>query len=526
MSLSPLASQTPGVYIDEINAFPNSVVEVGTAVPAFIGYTPRASYEGKSYLNQPVPITSFNQFKAFFLYPDPPAPAPAASQYNPSYYITKQKKKPEKGVSYEINGEIYTVEPDPGTIYYLYNSVRLFFENGGGTAYVISIGTYGDPTNSPINPGDDITNPNVKLAELQAGLALLKHIPEVTMYVVPEATLLGQDDNTTLMESMLLQAEDMGTSVCIFDIKGGRQPDPILYTQDIQNFRNGTGNNSLKYGTAYYPFLKTTITSQDEISYQNLNGGNTSVLSDIVNPPIQPNAVAEQILTNIKTPPAGMSASQLNQAMINASKQYKHIMAIVKDQINTLPPSGAMAGVYTQVDNTKGVWNAPANVTPVGVVGLTLNINDSMQAGLNVDAVSGKSINCIRSFTGQGILVWGARTLDGNSEDWRYINVRRTVTMIEQSVKLAARNYVFAANDANTWHAVQAMIENFLTNIWKEGALQGAKEADAFSVAVGLGTTMTPQDILDGNMRIAVKLAVTHPAEFIIIEVEQEMAKS
>lgn len=526
MAVSPLSSQTPGVYIDEINAFPNSVVEVATAVPAFIGYTPRASYEGKSYLNQPVQITSFNQFKAFFLNPNLPAPAPPASQYDPQYYITKQKKKPEKGVSYEINGDIYTVEPDPGTIYYLYNSIRLFFENGGGTAYVVSVGSYGAPTKSPISPGDDIVNPNVKLSDLLAGIALLKQIPAVTMYVAPEATLLSTDDNSTLMEAMLLQSGDMATAVSIFDIKGGHAPDPILYTQDIQTFRNNTGNNSLKYGTAYYPFLKTTITESDEVSYSNLNGGDISGLSDLLNPPAAPNPVAVQILGNIKSPPAGMTTSQLNQALLNASKTYKHLMGIVQERINVLPPSGAMAGVYTQVDNTKGVWNAPANVTPVGAVGLTLNINDSMQAGLNVDAVSGKSINCIRAFAGQGILVWGARTLDGNSQDWRYINVRRTVTMIEQSVKLAARTYVFAANDANTWQSVKSMIENFLTNIWKEGALQGAKPDDAFSVAVGLGTTMTAEDILEGTMRVAVKLAVTHPAEFIIIEVEQEMAKS
>lgn len=526
MSLSPLASQTPGVYIDEVNAFPNSVVEVATAIPAFIGYTPRASYEGQSYLNQAVKITSMLEFQAFFLNSNPPAPAPPASQYNPDYHITKQKKKPEKGSYYEFNGDTYTIEPDPGTIYYLYNSVRLFYENGGGTAYIVSVGGYGAPTGSPINPGDNITNPNVKLADLLNGVSLLKQVRDVTMYVVPEATLMSKDENSTLMEAMLLQNGDMGTAVSIFDIIGGHAPDPILYTQDIQNFRNSTGNNSLKYGTAYYPFVLTTITEADEISYGNINGGNTSSLSDIINPPAAPNQVAEQVLANIKNPPAGMTPSQLNQSLMNASKQYKTIMGIIQSRINTLPPSGAMAGVFTQVDNTKGVWNAPANVSPVGVVGLTLNINDGMQASLNVDALSGKSVNAIRFFNGQGILIWGARTLDGNSQDWRYINVRRTVTMIEQSVKLASRTFVFAPNDANTWHSAKSMIDNFLENIWKEGALQGAKPEDAFSVTVGLGTTMTAQDILDGNMRISVKLAVTHPAEFIIIEVEQEMAKS
>ena len=149
-----------------------------------------------------------------------------------------------------------------------------------------------------------------------------------------------------------------------------------------------------------------------------------------------------------------------------------------------------------------------------------------MQANLNVDAVSGKSVNAIRFFNGNGILVWGARTLDGNSLDWRYINVRRTVTMIEQSVKLATRAYVFSPNDANTWASVKSMIGNFLTGVWAQGALQGAKPGDAFSVNVGLGATMTGLDILEGIMRISIKLAVVRPAEFIHIEVEQQMPKS
>lgn len=518
--------KTPGVYIVEKDAFPNSVVEVATAIPAFIGYTPQASYEGKSYLNKAVRITSFQDFKAFFGYDDPPAPAPTQAQYLPEYYLKQQKEKPEKGSSYVINGDIYTISPDPGTIYYLVNSVRLFYQNGGGVAYIVSVGTYGDPTGSPIHAGEDLINPNVKLNDLLGGLEILKREEEVTMYIVPEATLLSTDENGTLMEAMLLQSGELGTNMSIFDIKGGHEPDPIQYTQDIQNFRNNTGTNALKFGTAYYPFLKTTITGPAEISYANINGGDLSGLANLINPSAKPNPAAEQLLKDIKSPPAGMTSGQLHQALLLTSQGYKEIMDIVLQHINVLPPSGAMAGVYTLVDNTKGVWNPPANVSLAAVSGLTLNIDASMQEGLNVDAVSGKSINCIRQFTGQGVLVWGARTLDGNSLDWQYINVRRTVTMIGQSVKLAAKAYVFEPNDANTWQSVKSMIGNFLTGVWNQGGLAGATPADAFEVAIGLGVTMTSQDILDGTMRISVKVAVTRPAEFIVIEVEQEMAKS
>lgn len=517
--------KTPGVYIDEVNAFPNSVVEVATAIPAFIGYTPQAKYEGQSYLFKPVEITSMADFNAFFSYPKDPTTQITPKQYAPQYYVTAQKKAPDKGEYYDFNGTIYTIEPDPNTIYYLYNSVKMFFQNGGGTAYIVSVGPYGPGSGSAISPGTQIVNGNVKLADLQKGLAALKKVPEVTMYIAPEATLLSTGENMTMMESMLLQNGSMETAVSIFDIKGGREPDPILWTDDIQTFRNNTGNDFLKYGVSYYPFLNTTVTPIGNIDYTGINGGDISALEGILNPASAPNAQAESIMNSIKGGNT-LSVSQNNNALATSSKDYTHILKIIQAKVNIMPPSGIMAGVYTLVDNTEGVWHAPANVTPIGVTDLTLRIDDEAQENLNVDAVSGKSVNAIRYFNGQGVLVWGARTLDGNSQDWRYINVRRTVTMIEQSVKLALRSYVFANNDSNTWQSIISMLENFLTNVWKEGALQGTKAADAFTVQCGLGQTMTAQDILDGYLRVSIFLAVTHPAEFIVVTVEQELAKS
>jgi hypothetical protein len=98
--------------------------------------------------------------------------------------------------------------------------------------------------------------------------------------------------------------------------------------------------------------------------------------------------------------------------------------------------------------------------------------------------------------------------------------------MIEQSAKLALRNYVFAPNVSNTWSTVKSMLTNFLTNVWKEGALQGSSPDDAFQVQIGLGVTMDAQDILDGYLRATILIAVTHPAEFIVLSVEQQLAKS
>ena len=190
-----------------------------------------------------------------------------------------------------------------------------------------------------------------------------------------------------------------------------------------------------------------------------------------------------------------------------------------------LPPSAAMAGLYTMTDNARGVWKAPANIGVLGISSPAFEISDDEQQDLNVD-VNGKSINAIRSFIGEGTLVWGARTLDGNSLDWRYVNVRRTMIMLEQSVKLAAKAYVFEPNDAQTWVTIKSMISNFLTGIWKRGGLAGAVPADAFSVHVGLGETMTGEDILEGILRVTVLVAITRPAEFIEITFQQQMQKS
>jgi len=129
-------------------------------------------------------------------------------------------------------------------------------------------------------------------------------------------------------------------------------------------------------------------------------------------------------------------------------------------------------------------------------------------------------------FAGLGAVVWGARTLDGNSSDWRYIHVRRTGIMIEESIKLATGAYVFEPNTAPTWSMIEGMISSFLGSLWRVGALAGADPAQAFSVAVGLGKTMTPQDILEGTLRVSVQVAISRPAEFIVITVSQKMRTS
>ena len=191
-----------------------------------------------------------------------------------------------------------------------------------------------------------------------------------------------------------------------------------------------------------------------------------------------------------------------------------------------MPPGGALAGIYAAVDSTRGVWKAPANVSIGSIVGPLAKITDSEQDGLNVDPTAGKSINAIRTFAGKGTLVWGARTLAGNDNEWRYVPVRRFFNMVEESVKKASGQFVFEPNDKNTWVKVRAMIENFLTLQWRAGALAGAKPEQAYYVRVGLGETMTAQDILEGRMIVEIGMAAVRPAEFIILRFSHKMQEA
>lgn len=196
----------------------------------------------------------------------------------------------------------------------------------------------------------------------------------------------------------------------------------------------------------------------------------------------------------------------------------------IKETGFTLPPSAAMAGVYSAVDAARGVWKAPANVS-LTAVSKVAKLSASTLDDFNMPT-NGKAINAIRFFRGQGILVYGARTLAGNDNEWRYIPVRRTFLMVEESIKKATEPFVFEPNDANTWQKIRGMIEAFLTGLWRDGALAGAVPKDAFFVNCALGSTMTADDILNGKLIIEIGLAVVRPAEFIILRFSHKVQES
>ena len=649
------AIKTPGVYINEIDAFPPSIAQVATAIPAFVGYTQKATSQ-----NVPTRISSLLEYEQIF----GGAPAPAS-------------------ITIDLDSNLLPTDNSSVTEseFKLYNSMRLFYANGGGECYIVSIGLYTD------NPAFDAAT-KTKFTD---GITTLEKYDEPTLILFPDAINLSAADLGAVQLHSLMQCSKLMDRFTIMDVK---QSSPANLITDSEDFRDEVGNQNLKYGAAYYPYLQanypyqfrfndingTAVGKVDFASiyatdlsiapllaafdvtykkvYQNIapndaNNGYSVKWSEkskdkvviandfsntgdyvnkllgfleilgqtttLVNPfktytqglisvslkqyaqrlfdfkavydglqtadgadvdalpddladivfTTDPNVAFEDLVwrngnfaASLPTNPytgalitggladkAKIQAAldklhaQIIAAMnstINALENYVSteesnltsnipiypaIISKLSQSMNTVPPSGAIAGIYAQTDATRGVWKAPANVSVNGIIGLMDDINDKDQENMNIHE-TGKSINAIRKFTGRGTLVWGARTLDGNSNDWRYVNVRRLANMIEEATKKACMQFVFEPNVAQTWINVKGMIENYLTTLWNNGALAGAKPEHAFFVAVGLNQTMSAQDILEGKMIVKIGYAPSRPAEFIILEFKQMQQKS
>lgn len=395
----------------------------------------------------------------------------------------------------------------------LYLHMKLFFANGGGTCYVVSAGNY---------------EKALEKSALESAIISLEKVSEPTMLVIPEATNLKAEECYELQEAMAVHCGGkMKNRISIIDVFINRYPDDSREKVDyVKNFREGFSTNCPSFVAVYYPYLETSILSDNDVTSEMIDLGEDSdtVLKEF--------GVDDATIKTLKTHCSkGNDNSKvemcpfLHQFLLQTSVIYKSFINIIRRDLQLLPPSAAIAGVYTTVDNTRGVWKSPANVAIKSVKNPSIIISDYEQQELNAP-MSGKFINAIRVFPGEGVKVWGARTFDGNSQDWRYVNVRRTMLFLEGSIKNAVRACACEPNNANTWSNVKSMIESFLRSVWKRGGLAGTMPEDAFEVHVGLGDTMTDDDIVAGIMRITVLVAISHPAEFLEITFQQQMLKN
>jgi len=187
------------------------------------------------------------------------------------------------------------------------------------------------------------------------------------------------------------------------------------------------------------------------------------------------------------------------------------------NQFVEAPPSGHMAGIYARVDTERGVHKAPANVVIRGIRltdGIAQDVTKRHQ-----DLLNPKGINALRFFPGLGQRVWGARTLSSDSQ-WKYINIRRLFLFLQESIDEGTQWVVFEPNDESLWALVRQTVSNFLTTVWRSGALVGATADEAFFVTCDR-TTMTDDDIASGRLICVIGVAPVFPAEFVIFRIQQ-----
>ena len=448
------------------------IASVETAIPAFIGYTEKAQLKEPGDLtNKPKRITSMLEYEQYFGFPEPET----------SIIVTIDTTQTGK---IDVQGKV-----EIPSSYLMYYSLQMFYINGGGPCYIISVGDYTGGI-------DQVT--------LKSGLDEVAKVNEVTLILYPDGLNLSAAGNYyALHKEALDQAADLKDRFVVMDV-WMNDDSTVDNIQELRDFDLGN-IETVRYGAVYYPRIFTRLDyyykfpgtlTDDDASVTIIGKGDRSL---------------DGTLEELKT---------------KNNSYYFMAKGAINDIELLLPASSAVAGKYAAVDNSRGVWKAPANIGIDYAIRPEKTVTHKEQENFNVHTVGGKSINVIRSFPGRGpAVIWGARTLAGNDNEWRYISVRRYFNMVEESLKNATWQFVSKPNDKSTWIRVKLMIENYLSKQWKAGALMGTTIQEAFFVKVGLGETMTEPDIWEGLMIIEIGLAVVRPAEFTILRFMHKMLK-
>jgi len=551
---------TPGVYITEIPAFGNSVVGVPTAIPVFVGYTEFAVNPDtqKPAFMTAVALTSMMEYTASFggdfrAKYAVAAQVAGATDAPPIDFMASATSKS----SGKEEMQAFSLQTPAGVGFHLYAAMRLFFANGGSNCYVVSVKDYWGKQGTGPQAGDSAPASPTR-EDLLKGLEIAADTRGPTMVIVPSACDLDGKTETgdtapagyaDVVQAMLMQAGKLQDRVAIIDLPCALDPSGwgsnAVFSTQVDQMASAVSPSQAyaSYGAAYGPALQSTIYGLHDVDYLAVSATQDSVdlMNDILTTQAKAlyagdanqsklNNVIAYIQQAFPSSPAEAAASAaavktLSSNLLNALPVYGQIMTAVLQHVNAVPPSGAMAGIWAANDTNRGVWNAPANMGVALASQPKVLITDAQQGAYNVP-LNGYSVSILRAMPSRGVVVWGARTLDGNSNDFRYVQVRRTLIYLEQSIKAAIQPFVFAANDAATWISVTSMISNFLTNLWQAGGLMGSKPSEAFSVNCGLGSTMSAQDVLNGYMIVAVSVSLIRPAEFIELTFTQTMQGS
>ncbi|MDH4473249.1 MAG: phage tail sheath C-terminal domain-containing protein [Fluviicola sp.] len=552
--------RTPDVYIEETSTLPPSVAEVSTAIPAFLGYTEKVTDpDGEDLTYVPTRINTLLDYTAIFGNPDLLTFTATTNAAN----------------------ELISVEKDSTDQQHrMYYALDHYFKNGGGTCYVVSLGAYkakdkGDFTKGlaalekedeptliilseattlssqeyhdlcqdalnqceklkdrfcifdVLNDKDGVKNfRNIVNNNLKYGAAYYPFLQTSIVYQYNEdsVTVKGQTAGSTTATFTF------STNAIKVEFTGPKTATPTLEvktsTKTSITFDRDAATNKLTVNLAKTAASNTGKAISDAFTAWGDAATSGFKITSVADAEVQA-ALDVTALTAPAVAGGTTSADKKLTAIRDTSTTlYNAIKTELAKMRVVLPASPAVAGVYATVDRSRGVWKAPANVAINSVVNPMIKISALEQESLNIDEDSGKSINAIRTFVGKGTLIWGARTLAGNDNEWRYVPVRRLFNMIEESSKKASAFAVFEPNDPSTWLKVKGMLDSYLYGLWQQGALAGSKPEAAYFVHVGLGKTMTQQDILEGRMIIEIGIAAVRPAEFIILRFSHKLQEA
>ncbi len=505
---------SPGVYVEEVESGSRPIEGVGTAVAAFVGLADIGP------INTPVLVSNWTQFTSTF-----------------GSFITGS---------------------------YLAHSVYGYFTNGGGNAYVVRIGGGNGNGSAASNDAPLALAPAVgaeaklgglKVRALEEGPAgngisvevvdqspaddapddgfklLIKRDGKVEEEFDRASAKKGQQYVVEMVNrtSKLIRLEEATRGTLAKPSKGevalagGAEPEsavPEVLSPDdyVGDVADRTGFGGLEAVDPITMVCVPDLMAAYQQGVIDLDGVQAVQLAMISHCELMGDRVA------IIDPPPGLSAQQIREWRVDKAGYDSKYAALywpwvrvldpLTGQIAPVPPSGHVAGIWGRNDDTRGVHKAPANEVVRGALGPELVITSREQELLNPEG-----INCIRSFPGRGVRVWGARTLSSDPA-WRYLNVRRLFNYMEESILGGTQWAVFEPNDPTLWAKLRRTIASFLINEWRKGALFGTTPEQAFYVKCDDETN--PAESIDAGMVVCeIGIAPVKPAEFVVFRLSQ-----
>jgi phage tail sheath protein FI len=501
---------TPGVYVEEVSGGKKPIEGVGTAVAAFVGLAPGGP------VNVAMQVSNWSQFV-------------------------------------RIYGD--TENPDNGPFMdgaYLAHSIYGYFQNGGSLCWIVRVGAdengkaaaraalpaatdkgvealraiaLGD-AKSPVEieieeepPAPDAKDgsPTYKVTvtsggdkEEYAGVSLTKGRNYIATKVNAASKLIKLEDTGAALPDVRLAAGKYSLQV---PSVAPSEATPGQFEGDVANRKGMGGLAAIDEVTmVVMPDAMQFAKNGDDVQLRDLQGKmiahceNAGDRMAILDCP--PNMIPQEIYD------WRMNQAGYDSKMAAFYYPWIEVMDPLTRRPLAIPPSGHIAGVWARVDEKRGVHKAPANEVIMGANGLAFQVTHAEQGNLNKNG-----INCIRAFPGRGIRIWGARTMSSDPE-WRYINVRRLFNYVSESIMGGTQWSVFEPNDPFLWTSLTINVSNFLSIVWRSGALFGSTPAEAFYVKCDAETN--PPEVVDaGQVVCEIGIAPVKPAEFVIFRLSQ-----